>query len=104
MTIRNPLGEFACSAVTLLALLSGAGTVLGQQPIQLEPEAASFDVSLGAVQAVSGDGELSSEEQGHTQLDESFNFREWRLEKRRAALQDTKFEFNLRTFFLDRNK
>ena len=38
------------------------------------------------------------------QLDESFDFREWRLEKRRNALEDTKFEFNLRTYFLDRNQ
>ena len=47
---------------------------------------------------------LSSEEDGHTQLAESFDWRQWRLEKRRGALEDTKFEFNFRTFYLDRNK
>src|SRR5205823_2554220 len=36
-------------------------------------------------------------------LDESFEFRQWRLERRRQALKDTKFEFNLRSYYFDRS-
>jgi hypothetical protein len=48
----------------------------------------------------------SSLEQGQTPLYEAFDFdfREWRLEKRREALKDTQFKFNLRTFYLDRQQ
>src|SRR5947208_6789515 len=46
---------------------------------------------------------LFRSEEGHTELDESFEFRQWRLEKRRQALKDTKFEFNLRSFYFDRS-
>jgi len=47
---------------------------------------------------------LSSVEQGRTALDEAFNWQAWRLEKRRKALEDTKFTFNLRTMYMDRDK
>src|SRR3977135_3791702 len=90
MKIRPSLGGYASAAVALLVIISGTNTVVGQQAITAPtpwPEAAE-----------------SSTEEGHTQLDESFDFREFRLEKRRTALEDTKFEFNLRTMFLDRNK
>src|SRR3954465_7426565 len=90
MKIRPSLGGYGCAAVALLVLIAGANAVVGQQAVTSPtpwPEAAE-----------------SSTEEGHTQLDEAFDFREFRLEKRRSALEDTKFEFNFRTFFLDRNK
>jgi len=90
MKIRTSLGEYARAAVALFVILSGGHAVLGQQAVT------SPTPRPGA-------GESSTEE-GHTQMDESFDFRQWRLEKRRSALEDTTFEFNLRTFFLDRNK
>src|SRR5438034_6263041 len=58
---------------------------------------------LTVTQVTPTDSALTSTEQGQTPLDESFEFRQWRLEKRRQALKDTKFEFNLRTFYLDRS-
>ena len=90
MNIRTSLGEHGWAALASLVLISGANTVVGQQAVT------SPTPLPGAAE--------SSTEEGHTQIDESFDFREFRLEKRRAALEDTKFEFNLRTFFLDRNK
>ena len=47
---------------------------------------------------------VSSVEQGQTSLAESFDWQQWRLEKRRDALEDTTFKFNLRTYFMDRDK
>src|SRR5439155_13411106 len=58
---------------------------------------------LTVTQVTPTDSALTSTEQGQTPLDESFEFRQWRLERRRQALKDTKFEFNLRTFYLDRS-
>src|SRR4029450_12190250 len=107
MSIRISLRDCACTAVALLAVLSGTGTVLGQQ------EAAPSDLSLAVTQVAPAlaveqvaptDSALTSTEQGQTPLDEAFDFRQWRLEKRRQALKDTKFEFNFRTFYLDRDK
>src|SRR5438067_10619258 len=58
---------------------------------------------LTVTQVAPTDSALTSTEQGHTTLEESFEFRQWQLEKRRQALKDTKFEFNLRTFYFDRS-
>jgi hypothetical protein len=44
----------------------------------------------------------SSTEQGQTPLSDSFDFREFQLETRHKALEDTKFDFNIRTFYFDR--
>lgn len=46
----------------------------------------------------------SSAEQGQTSLEETFDWQQWRLEKRRDALKDTTFNFNLRTYYMDRDK
>ena len=35
-------------------------------------------------------------------MSESFDFREFQLEARRKAFEDTKFEFNFRTFYIDK--
>lgn len=90
MKIRTSFGEHGWAALASLIIISGANAVLGQQAVTAPTP------PPGAAE--------SSTEEGHTQMDESFDFRQWRLEKRRSALEDTKFEFNLRTFFLDRNK
>src|SRR4051794_4615063 len=90
MKLRPSLGGYGWAAIALVVLISGATAVVGQQAVNTPTP------RPGAAE--------SSTEEGHTQLDESFDFREFRLEKRRTALEDTKFEFNLRTFFLDRNK
>src|SRR5205809_8136094 len=113
MSIRTSLREYACTAVALLALLCGAGTVLAQQESDIDLwKAAPSDLSLAVTQVTPAlaveqvaptDSALTSTEQGATTLDEAFEFRQWRLEKRRQALKDTKFEFNLRTFYFDRS-
>src|SRR5205814_6270814 len=115
MSIRTSLRDYACSAVALLALLSGVETTLGQQEREMDVwMATSSDLSLAVTQVAPvlaveqvapTDSALTSTEQGRTtDLDQSFgDWREWRLEKRRQAFKDTKFEFNLRTFYFDRS-
>ena len=58
---------------------------------------------LTVTQVAPTDSALTSVEEGRTPLDESFEFRQWRLERRRQALKDTKFEFNLRSYYFDRS-
>src|SRR5206468_6243456 len=93
MSIRTSLRDYACSAVALLALLSGVETTLGQQEKEIDVwMAAPSDLSLAVTQVAPvlaveqvapTDSALTSTEQGQTPLDESFEFRQWRLEKRR---------------------
>src|SRR6266480_5010391 len=109
MKIRTSLGEYACATVTLLVIMSGADSAFGQQESGTDIwMAAPSDLSLAVeqlapvltvTQVAPTDSALTSVEQGQTPLDEAFEFRQWRLEKRRQALKDTKFEFNLRTFY-----
>ena len=87
MRTRTFLGECGCAAVALLILMSGPNSALGQGAAATPASAAT-----------------SSTEEGRTPLYKTFDFDEWRLEERRQALKDTKFELNLRTMFLDRNK
>jgi hypothetical protein len=75
--------------VVLLAVLSGAGAVLGQQVTAPTPPPSAA---------------TSSVEEGRTPLDESFALRALRLEKGRNAFRDTEFEFNFRTFYFDRHQ
>src|SRR5205823_14312974 len=113
MSIRTFLRNYACTAVALLAVLSGRGTALSQQENNIDIwMAAPSDLSLAVTkvapalameQVAPTNSALTSVEQGQTPLDEAFEFRQWRLEKRRQALKDTKFELNLRTFYLDRS-
>src|SRR5438552_15378733 len=110
MSIRTSLRDSACTAVALLTVLSGVETTLGQQekeilatPSDLTLAVTQVTPVLTVTQVEPTDSALTSTEQGRTPLDESFDFRQWRLEKRRQALKDTKFEFNLRSFYLDRS-
>jgi hypothetical protein len=98
MIIRTSHGKYACSALALLAVLCGADTALGQTEAgasgSAEAPPSAFDYSA-----------TSSTEQGQVPLTESFESRrEWRFEKRRSALLDTEFKFNLRSAFFDRVK
>src|SRR6476660_4517410 len=113
MSLRISLRDYACTAVALLAALSGTGTVLGQQEKEIDIwMAAPSDLTLAVTQVppvltvtqvAPADSALTSVEQGVTPLVDSFDYRQWRLEKRRQALKDTKFEFNLRSFYFDRS-
>jgi hypothetical protein len=85
--------------------MGGAGPVLGQGEIPIETSTDTpWSFSLGVVESIPANAAVTSEEQGHTELDEAFDFREFRLTTRHAALKDTKFEFNFRTYYLDRHK
>src|SRR2546429_5101751 len=113
MRIRTSLRDYAWAAVALLIVLSSVETTVGQQEKEIDvwnagPSDLSFAVTqippvLTVTQVAPEDSALTSTEQGQTPLDESFDVRQWRLERRRQALKDTKFEFNLRTFYLDRS-
>src|SRR5438046_3541790 len=113
MKIRTSLGEYGRAAVALLVIMSGADSAFGQQEKEIDVwMAAPSDLTLAVTQVppvltvtqvAPTDSALTSVEQGATTLDESFEFRQWRLERRRQALKDTKFEFNLRSFYLDRS-
>ena len=76
MKIRTSLRGYARTAVALLALLSGTGTVLGQQEREIDLKAAPPDLSLAVEQVAPTDSALTSTEQGTTHLDESFDFRQ----------------------------
>src|SRR6266487_1143362 len=113
MRIQTSLRDSACTAVALLTVLSGVETVLGQQAGDIDIwMAAPSDLTLAVTQVPPvltvtqvepTDSALTSTEQGQTPLVDSFDFRQWRLEERRQALKDTKFEFNLRSFYFDRS-
>jgi hypothetical protein len=113
ISIRSSVRDYACTAVALLAVLSVRGTALSQQDDNIDIwMAAPSDLTLAltqvppvltVTQVAPTDSALTSVEQGQTPLDESFDFRQWRLEERRQALKDTKFEFNLRSFYFDRS-
>jgi hypothetical protein len=113
MSIRITLRDYACTAVALLTVLSGAETALGQEEKEIDvwmagPSDLSLAVTqvppvLTVTQVAPEDSALTSVEEGHTELDQTFDWRQWRLERRRQALKDTKFEFNLRSFYFDRS-
>ena len=102
--------------MAILAVLSGTGTALGQQEKGIDIwMAAPSDLTLAVTQVppvltveqvASTDPALTSTNQGATTLDESFNVPQGRVEKPGAflaALKDTKFELNFRTFYFDRS-
>ena len=112
MSIRTSLRDYACIAVALLTVLNGVETTLGQQEKDIDvwmagPSDLSLAVTqvppvLTVTQVEPTDSALTSVEQGRTPSVD-FDFRQWQLEKRRQALKDTTFEFNLRSFYFDRS-
>src|SRR5436309_14404699 len=113
MRIRTSLRDYAWAAVALLIVLSSVETTVGQQEKEIDVwNAGPSDLTLAVTevppvltvtQVAPTDSALTSTEQGQTPLVDSFDVRQWRLEKRRQALKDTKFEFNLRSFYFDRS-
>ena len=108
MPIRISLNIYVRAAVALLAVCSGANTAFGQKEKEIDLWiAAPSDLTLAPMaveQVPEPDSALTSVEQGKPNLDQAFEeFNQWRLEKRRAALEDTQFLVNLRTFYFDRS-
>jgi len=105
---RRFFRKYGCVLPALFVVLSGVQTALGQRASDIDLwTVTSSDVSLAAmtVQEVPPpDSALTSVEQGKPNLDQSFeDFRQWRLEKRRKALEDTEFVIHLRSFYFDRS-
>jgi hypothetical protein len=90
------------AALAWLVFLGGTVPASGQHPGTLEASLSNTPAIAAA--DVSGGLPISSVEQGQTPLSESFDWerREWRVEKRRQALKDTQFDFNIRSFYFDR--
>src|SRR4029077_14315223 len=104
MPIRISLNIYVRAAVALLAVCSDANTAFGQKEKEIDLWiAAPSDLTLAPMaveQVPEPDSALTSVEQGKPNLDQAFDeFNQWRLEKRRAALEDTQFLVNLRTFY-----
>ncbi len=77
--------------MAVLMAWCGAGELIAQQAVtQSSQPNAPVDAAT------------SSTEQGQTPLTETFDFREFQLATRQKALEDTKFEFNIRTFYFSR--
>ena len=96
MKIRTSLGEYGRAAVALLVIMSGADSALGQQEKEIDVwMAAPSDLTLAVTQVPPV---LTV-----TQVAPTDSALTWRLERRRQALKDTKFEFNLRSFYFDRS-
>lgn len=98
-SIRHTSALFA-----LIAVLSAAETLHGQQPAKLEAAAASQPDTAPAAGTGLEDNELmSSVQQGQTLLSDSFEMdeRQWRLDKRRDAFRDTQFKINFRSYYYD---
>src|SRR5256714_1308459 len=106
MNLRRSLFRYAYIALASIAGLSGASTAFGQKNVDLWI-AAPPDLTLAPMaveQVPEPDPALTSVEQGKPSLDQAFEeFDKWRLEKRRAAFEDTEFLVNLRTFYFDRS-
>src|SRR5438105_4916318 len=112
MKRRGSLNRYPFIALALLAVLSGAETALGQQDKNVDLWMATLsDFSLATAtrtmtvqETPAPDPALTSVEQGKPNLDQTFEeFNEWRLEKRRKALEDTEFLVNFRLFYFDRS-
>lgn len=102
----------------LLSLGLGMGTALAQTPPEVDAvaaeQAAKEAAEAKAAEEAAAAGEekyaeimISSTEQGQVPLSESFDNRtreDWIRESRRQAFEDTKYDVQVRTFFMDRNK
>lgn len=89
-----------CSRVWLALIGGGISLVAGVSPVvhgQLQTPAQPADKQGTAA---------SSTEQGQVPLDESFDWRnlEWRMQKRKDAIEDTEFKIHSRTYYFRRDK
>src|SRR4051794_19198009 len=101
VTIRSSLRYYACTAVALLTGLSGRSTALSQQDNNIDIwKAAPSDLTLAITQAPpvltvsqvpTVDSALTSTEQGHTMLEESFDYREgdWKRDEKPWKIQSS---------------
>jgi outer membrane porin, OprD family len=93
-SLSRPL-SFRQAAIVAALLMAWCGTTQLQAQVAVTPSSQP-NAPLDAA--------TSSTEQGQTPLTDTFEFREFQLAARRKALEDTKFEFNLRLMYMDRNQ
>ncbi|RYD38171.1 MAG: outer membrane porin, OprD family [Verrucomicrobiaceae bacterium] len=104
----------AGATAAVLVMFGGAGTAFSQHQAKpaaaasAEPAASAEREAPAApqIQAVPESATATSAEQGQTPLTDTFEYerREWRLEKRRKAIEDTQFDINFRSFYFSREK
>ena len=93
-------------AIALAVAPSGAAAQTSPAPPPAEEESEAAATAEAADQSDT-DGAPSSTEQGRTSMDESFGPRshaDWVRETRRQALEDTKVDVQVRSYYLDRSK
>src|SRR5438874_13109558 len=100
MKIRTSLGEYGRAAVVSLVIMSAADSAFGQQEKEIDVwMAAPSDLTLAVTQVppiltvtqvAPTDSALTSTDQCRPPVDEPFEFRQWRVERRRHALKHTK--------------
>lgn len=102
--ISPGLSVFITMACMAMSLFTEAAH--GQQRPDGNTEAPATRTDISANAEVSLKDSLVSAEQGQTSLTDTFDldWRKWQLEKRRDAMRDTEFKFNLRTYYFDRGK
>lgn len=98
----------ACAILVFLTLgsVSEKPAFAQSPPPEKKEEAPSTQAAVPENTGASLQDKLSSTEQGQTSLTDTFDldWRQWLLEKRRDALRDTQFKFNLRAYYFDREK
>jgi len=100
----HPAFRGAVVSTALLAALGTASVLNAREPAPTAGGTATASPA-SAAPALTPSG-LTSDEQGQVSLLDAFDYemRQWRLEQRREALEDTQFRFNPRLFFLSRDK
>lgn len=102
-----PSGTASAATQTQTAAQATAQTTAAQSAAQAAVPAMAQASAPAAASASTGAKTHSSTEQGQTPLDESFSelsHEEWVRETRRQALEDTKWDVQLRSYYLDRDK
>lgn len=109
MSVRtSSLGVSLSATVAFMTLWNiGETNAFGQSPPpgKIETAAPQAATSPSSTEP-SNKNTIESIEQGQTPLSEAFgpDWRQWHLQKRRDALRDTEFKFNLRSYYFDREK
>jgi hypothetical protein len=101
-----------CVALALAIAPRPAAAQASPAPVPAEPETEAEATAEAASQSDEGavddsEAPTTSSEQGQTSMDESFgpkSRRDWIRETRRKAFEDTKFDVQARSYYLDRTK
>lgn len=101
------LSAMAVAIALALVVPSLAAAQASPAPLPVAEEESEAEATAEAADQSDTDGAPSSTEQGRTSMDESFGPRshaDWVRETRRKALEDTKLDVQVRSYYLDRTK